>query len=75
MLALGFFLIAFHRHRRFEGQVFLLFLLGYGTVRFSVEFLRADHEPILLGHLTTSHLIAVSLLATAAALWPKLRRQ
>ena len=62
------FLLAFSlqrrfRHRKWAGQVFCWFLGGYGIIRFSMEFLRADNAPIYFG-LTLSQVI--SLIALAA---------
>lgn len=35
-------LLTFFKHRRFQGQVFLLYLFGYGMGRFWIEGLRTD---------------------------------
>ena len=35
-------LILFTRHKRFDGEVFLLYLAGYGIGRFWIESLRTD---------------------------------
>lgn len=46
------------RKRRRAGDVFSLMLLGYGVIRFGVEFFRADNAPAYLG-LTISQVISV----------------
>jgi phosphatidylglycerol:prolipoprotein diacylglycerol transferase len=38
-----------HRQRRFEGQVFALYLMAYAVLRFGVEFLRGDYDRFYLG--------------------------
>ena len=41
-LILLILLILFTRHKRFDGEVFLLYLAGYGIGRFWIESLRTD---------------------------------
>ena len=41
-LAVLIVLLLFFKHRRFKGQVFLLYLFGYGLGRFWIESLRTD---------------------------------
>ncbi|MHB8781128.1 MAG: prolipoprotein diacylglyceryl transferase [Candidatus Geothermincolia bacterium] len=49
-LALFVFLITFRRRQEREGELFLLFLAGYGAIRFFVEFFRAhDHAQAAFG--------------------------
>ena len=57
------FLLAFYLQRRFRkrkwaGEVFCWFLAGYGIIRFTMEFLRADNSPIYFG-LTLSQVISL----------------
>lgn len=51
--ALVIFLVLtlFFRHRRFRGQVFWLFVLLYGVIRFSMDFLRGDMTDSFFGGL------------------------
>ncbi|MCD5390379.1 prolipoprotein diacylglyceryl transferase [candidate division NPL-UPA2 bacterium] len=60
-------LIKLRRRSRYQGQVFLRYLLLYGVFRFLIEFLRGDNPPILF-QLTISQVIslAIFLLATAS---------
>ena len=44
-------LTLFFRHRRFRGQVFWLFVLLYGVIRFSMDFLRGDMTDSFFGGL------------------------
>ena len=71
MLIVFFFLLWLHKHRRFSGQVILLYALLYSIIRFAIEFLRDDPRGDLFGlttltGLSTSQLI--SLVVGAAAL-------
>jgi len=56
--AFAFALHVNFRKRRRAGDVFSLMLVGYGTIRFAVEFFRADNAPAYLG-LTISQVISV----------------
>jgi phosphatidylglycerol:prolipoprotein diacylglycerol transferase len=71
MLLVFFFLLWLHKHRRFNGQVILLYVLLYSVIRFAIEFLRDDPRGDLFGlttltGLSTSQLI--SLIVGAGAL-------
>jgi phosphatidylglycerol:prolipoprotein diacylglycerol transferase len=63
-----------HPRKRFDGQVFCLFLLSYAGLRFLLEFLRADDRGGLLG-LSTSQLLGIAAAAAAAWLWVLLSRR
>ncbi|MBI3550518.1 MAG: prolipoprotein diacylglyceryl transferase [Elusimicrobia bacterium] len=64
-------------HRRLEnerlpdGHVFLLYLLGYGVIRFVVQFFRADDDGRLLLGLAHSQYLALATAAACAALLRK----
>src|SRR5688500_17927597 len=70
----AFLLIAIHPRKRFDGQIFLLFLALYSALRFVLEYWRADDRGGLLG-LSTSQLISVAVIAVVAALWVPLSRR
>ena len=64
MLAVFFFLLRLHKHRRFNGQVILFYALLYSVIRFAIEFLRDDPRGDLFGlttltGLSTSQLISI----------------
>ncbi len=66
------FLLAFYLHRlfrrnHFPGEIFARFGMGYGLIRFLVEFLRADNPPQYLG-LTLSQVISV-IVGLCATFW------
>jgi len=57
------------RHRRFDGQVFAAYLLGYGVIRSVVELFRGDYPHYVLGFLTPAHWVSAALLAGGILLW------
>jgi phosphatidylglycerol:prolipoprotein diacylglycerol transferase len=82
MLAVFFFLLWLHKHRRFSGQVILFYALLYSAIRFAIEFLRADPRGDLFGlttltGLSTSQLISLVVGSSALVLlilrWRKTR--
>lgn len=62
--AVGFLLFALlmwiRRHRTFSGQVFLGWVLGYGTLRPLLEVLRDDEQRGSVGTLSTSQFIGIA---------------
>ncbi len=66
-LVLFFVLLRMHARRRFRGQVFASYLLGYGVLRFANEFFRGDRDRGLLfdGTVSVHQLIAVGLVVAA----------
>jgi phosphatidylglycerol:prolipoprotein diacylglycerol transferase len=73
MLAVFFFLLWLHKHRRFNGQVILFYALLYSAIRFAIEFLRADPRGDLFGlttltGLSTSQLISLVVGSSALVL-------
>ncbi|MBM4358235.1 MAG: prolipoprotein diacylglyceryl transferase [Deltaproteobacteria bacterium] len=62
----AFCLVWMHGRKRYDGQVFLVFLGLYGLARFALEFLRADDRGAA-GGLSTSQLISLALLVGALA--------
>jgi len=64
MLLVFAFLLWFHRRRRFDGQVVLLYAVLYSTIRFLIEFWRDDPRGDVFGltsltGLSTSQLISL----------------
>lgn len=68
-------LVLCYRYKRYDGQIFLLYLALYAAARFLIEFLRGDEDRgFLFGHLlSTSQFIALLTLAVAAGLAFQLR--
>ncbi len=65
-LALFFLLVWLLPRRRYDGQVFLAWLGGYGLLRFALEWLRGDEERrYLLAHVSTSQSLALAAIGCA----------
>lgn len=63
--AIGFLILClYHKHRRFDGEVFCMYVLWYGTGRFFIEGLRTDS--LYIGSVRASQMLA--LISAAAAL-------
>lgn len=64
MLLVYILLLVLQKYKRFHGQVFLAYVLGYAAVRFSVEFFRGDrirgvYELVGGVALSTSQIVAL----------------
>ena len=71
---LGFFVLwAYLKHRKFHGELILLYVIWYGAERFFVEGLRTDS--LMLGSFRVSQLIAAASVLAALALWLVLRQK
>lgn len=69
----AFCLFYVHPRKRYDGQVFVVFLVAYAVVRALLEILRRDDRGGLFG-LSTSQLIGFALIAVAIALHRRLGR-
>ena len=78
-LILGLFglMQVLHKRKRFEGQLFLLYVLVYAAGRFGLEYLRGDESRGYLfgGLLSHSQLISLLLIAAVTAFWMYRSRQ
>jgi phosphatidylglycerol:prolipoprotein diacylglycerol transferase len=80
MLIVFFFLLWLHKHKKFSGQVILVYALLYSIVRFAIEFVRDDPRGDILGlttltHLSTSQMISLVVgLGAAILLFIRWRR-
>jgi phosphatidylglycerol:prolipoprotein diacylglycerol transferase len=61
-------LMLVRRYRKFSGQMFVAFTMGYAVLRYYVEDLRADGQRGNVGPLTTSQFIGVTTFLAGAAL-------
>ena len=69
---LGFLLLALYtKHRRFDGEITLLYLIWYGTERAVVEGLRTDS--LMLGDIRISQLLSAVVAVVGLALWIGMR--
>lgn len=66
--AIGFVLLHFYlKHRKFDGEVFLMYVAWYGFERFIVEGLRTDS--LMIGQLRASQAVAaISVIAAVLAI-------
>src|SRR3989449_5521088 len=71
MLIVFFFLLWLHKHKRFSGQVILVYTLLYSVIRFPIEFLRDDPRGDIFGRTTLTGLSTsqiISLIVGGGAL-------
>jgi prolipoprotein diacylglyceryltransferase len=67
MCLLLFFLLSYYPYKRHDGEVLVLFMVGYGLHRFLNEMLRTDTTPVAFG-MTLSQNVSLLVLAFAAVL-------
>jgi phosphatidylglycerol:prolipoprotein diacylglycerol transferase len=66
-------LMTLYRHKRFDGQVFAVYLIGYAVLRVFVEAFRGDYPKYYLGgHVTPAQLISMGILAIGFGLFWRL---
>ena len=58
-------LLLWRKHKKFEGEIFLLYLLGYGAGRALIEALRTDQLLIPGTEIAVSQVLAIVLIAVA----------
>jgi phosphatidylglycerol:prolipoprotein diacylglycerol transferase len=80
MLIVFFLLLWLHKHKRFSGQVILVYALLYSIVRFAIEFVRDDPRGDIFGlttltGLSTSQMISLIVGVGAAVLLVIRRRR
>lgn len=77
-LALLIILLIYRKHKKFDGEIFLLYLLGYGIGRFWIEALRTDQLLIGGTDLPVSRVLAAVLVMISGGLlvmnWIKVKR-
>jgi len=65
---LGFVLLhLYFKHRKFDGEIFLMYTFWYGLGRFFIESLRTDS--LYLGHIRVSQLVAGTCVVASVILW------
>jgi phosphatidylglycerol:prolipoprotein diacylglycerol transferase len=67
----GFLILYLHGRKRYDGQVFIAFVVAYAAVRFLLEFARADDRGGVLW-LSTSQLVGLVLIGGAVWLHRRL---
>jgi phosphatidylglycerol:prolipoprotein diacylglycerol transferase len=69
-------LMTLYRRKRFDGQIFTLYLIGYALLRGFVEMFRGDYPQYYLGgHVTPAQFVSVGILATGLLLFWRLSQQ
>lgn len=67
-------LLWFYRYKKFDGQVFWVYVAAYGIFRFVVEFWRGDPRGALFGDaLSTSQFVAIVMFTVALGMLARLR--
>lgn len=67
--ALMIFLVAYRRHKKYDGEIFLLYMFGYGLGRFWIEGIRTDQLLLPgIGFPVSQLLAAVIVVVTTAAM-------
>jgi phosphatidylglycerol:prolipoprotein diacylglycerol transferase len=75
-LGLYGFLAWLFRHKKFDGQVFAVYLICYAVLRSFVEFFRGDYTAVhYWGGLTPAQLVSIGILLAGGALLWKLPHQ
>jgi phosphatidylglycerol:prolipoprotein diacylglycerol transferase len=65
-----------HRRKKFDGQIFSLYLIGYAVLRAFVELFRGDYSVYYLGgHLTSAQLVSIGLFVAGSVIWWQLPRR
>lgn len=58
-------LLLYYRHKRFQGEICLMYLGGYGIIRFFVEGIRTDQLKFAGTNIAVSQVLGIILFATA----------
>ncbi len=69
-------LMALYRRKKFDGQIFAAYLMGYAVLRAFVEIFRGDYEKnYIVGFVTPGQSVSAVIFAIGGALWWILSRQ
>lgn len=72
--ALMISLLIYWKHRKFNGEVFLLYIFGYGVGRFWIESLRTDQLILPIVEVPVSMVVA-AVMVVGSAIWIVLERK
>lgn len=78
LLSLGLYaaLAWLYRRKKFDGQIFALYLIAYAFTRSFVEYFRGDYSDAHIhGGLTPAHLVSIGIFAAGVGLWFVLSKQ
>lgn len=68
-------LLLYRRHKKFEGEITLMYLAGYGIGRFLIEGLRTDQLLLPIVGLPVSQLLGITLFVVGTVLIVVMRRK
>ena len=77
LLNFAFFaaLVWLHRRKKFDGQIFALYLMGYAVLRSVVESFRGDYAVRYLGGIATpAQIVGIGIFIAGAVLYARLPR-
>jgi phosphatidylglycerol:prolipoprotein diacylglycerol transferase len=63
------------RRKKFDGQIFALYLMIYAVLRATVEFFRGDYSSLILGWITPGQVASVVTFVLGVAMWRLASRQ
>jgi phosphatidylglycerol:prolipoprotein diacylglycerol transferase len=63
-----------YRRKKFDGQVFAVYLMSYAFLRSFIEFFRGDYPSYILGWITPAQLISALTLTAGIVLWALQKR-
>jgi phosphatidylglycerol---prolipoprotein diacylglyceryl transferase len=64
------------RRKKYDGHVFVAYLIGYACLRAFVEYFRGDYPVRYIGgNVTPAQLVSIAILLTGLALWFVLPRR
>ncbi|MDD6327485.1 MAG: prolipoprotein diacylglyceryl transferase [Lachnospiraceae bacterium] len=72
-LALLIFIIIYRKHKKFDGELFLIYLWGYGLGRVWIEALRTDSLMLPFANIRVSQLVAAACVLAASVVLVKKR--
>ena len=67
-IGLFIFLQIYRKHKKFTGEIFFLYLLGYGFGRFWIEWLRTDQLKLFGSNLAVSQLLSALIFVFAGGI-------
>lgn len=62
------FLLLWRKHKKFQGEIFLMYLLGYGLGRFWIEALRTDQLILFGTGLAVSQVLAIVMVLVSSVM-------
>ena len=67
-LGLLIFMFLYRKHKKFSGEIFCIYIAGYGAGRFWIEYIRTDQLYITNTHIPVSMVVAALMMVLAAVI-------